>query len=146
MGSQFCSYAFRHPGRPRPRCDLPASDRGRCIFHGGTVSDDFEEQFLKTLVDRDHWLEGAVIHIDLRRAEISNAKLPYINFEGVTLQSVAFYNTLLEGANFRNCTIMDSIFRHCELHAAVFDRAILGQDKCAATIKVAGSPTIILAG
>lgn len=105
-------------------CGLLAGPDGYCIFH----SDGTAPEFLQALIEQvsnQCWLEGARIKQDLTHVDLSHARLPRANFEGVKLVNVVLNDALLEGSNFRSATLEGVLLNGAKLRGAAFDMAIL---------------------
>lgn len=122
-----CTQHFSHPERPRDRntCGLLAGSDGLCVFHSSRVEPGFVQELINEVKKPNHWLEGALIKVDLSRVHLSGARLPRAVFEGIHLIGVALDYALLEDANFRSATLEGTVLYGSNLRRAIFDTATL---------------------
>lgn len=83
---------------------------------------------LRTAVERLH-SSGASLPADLRNFELSDARLPGVNLNGVHASGIRFSGARLDAADFSDATLRHSDFRGAELGGADFTRAdVYGAD------------------
>jgi uncharacterized protein YjbI with pentapeptide repeats len=124
MEIQGCKFQFKMNGKPRNYCNLDVSENGYCIFHSTSVKGSNYKETLKKEVERtDHWLEGVQITEDLTNINLTGAKMPRANFEGISIKGVLLDYANLEAAIFRSAVLSEVSFYSSNLQGAIFDRA-----------------------
>ena len=123
-----CKFAFKHPQRPRERCNLPVDHHSRelCYWHidRRTNGQDIGLQLCAAVSKSDHWLEGANLEgCSLADLDLIGAKLPWGNLADSNLSGVSLDVSLLEGACLLSCNMSRASFIGARLAGAILNGA-----------------------